>query len=957
MAVKTERFNLRIPPEYCADCIKDALREIGTFKSYDDYNGYFHGTYAYIFQRVDVSVFLKVNKRETLIEAAGATDDVIGTGGSKAIKKLKQALYDRAKQFEDFYTLEDALQLLYEGDKSGAAALTTKAKPSHRGAIFLQQVCNAFLMLNNGEQEEGIRLLLDSLRKQPKKNSGNYKQLAFIAFKQGYFNASASILLEFKNIQTLDDATQDFLLLQLILSQETAAFAQEAMNGFPMNIDRLSIVFQNKEVFTRQDHLFDAAYEAFLEQFNDRIRKDTALDSLEYLIRTSELSLPEYYDTHHAYLRDGEIEDFPSFHSAFMNFMEVIRQSEEAAREILLSKFNLLFLSVVDSLEQIGQIQQSSLTMDGKGVYNELYQNITSTVNQISNAQTFTELETKINLLKNQNDSFKKLDVEYRTLLSNYILNNINKFSRADFDELKTLYKTRLSHDKYSFATEEGLLMASLSKKKKFKRKAIVFTLIALLVSFAIFKISEIDFGPGETPEPIPISFLESGKEIGIVSDHEDYSNMRQGPGTSYPVDRKLTALDSFFVINSDASGWMMIQLADSTLGYVHDSRVDILTEEFYTQILAAFNKESEAINHIKSLERRGISGDFLFIPNYSSLSGTQMYAVFSGKFATESQCKAALRKTKKLQSSAYGVLVSNTSPSSRFDVIIEKTSYFDGMSDRDIKNYASGQLGQFSSLIENEDIDRLTDIFSSTMSIYHNYRDTPLSTIIANSKSRYFNKWIVLQDSVFSVAATRNSKYEFIYNKVYVIQSKSEPDDTRRYLIEGVMKLDERTGKIIELDDTSTERLEEVEFESTEADESEEIEIIEEVEDAEDAEDEIFNFAVVENKPIFPGCENLATEDEKFMCFNQSIMWHIGKKFEFPELARQMGIQGKVYVNFVIEKNGKVSNVTIARGVDKLIDDEAIRVIKLLPKFTPAKQRGKPVRMQYTVPINARLQ
>ena len=170
-------------------------------------------------------------------------------------------------------------------------------------------------------------------------------------------------------------------------------------------------------------------------------------------------------------------------------------------------------------------------------------------------------------------------------------------------------------------------------------------------------------------------------------------------------------------------------------------------------------------------------------------------------------------------------------------------------------------------------------------------------------------------------------------------------------------MKLDERTGKIIELDDTPTERLEEVEFESTETDESEEIEIIEEVEDAEDAEDEIFNFAVVENKPIFPGCENLATEDEKFMCFNQNIMQHIGKKFEFPELARQMGIQGKVYVNFVIEKNGKVSNVTIARGVDKLIDDEAIRVIKLLPSFIPAKQRGKPVRMQYTVPINARLQ
>ena len=146
---------------------------------------------------------------------------------------------------------------------------------------------------------------------------------------------------------------------------------------------------------------------------------------------------------------------------------------------------------------------------------------------------------------------------------------------------------------------------------------------------------------------------------------------------------------------------------------------------------------------------------------------------------------------------------------------------------------------------------------------------------------------------------------------------------------------------------------IEEVEFESTETDESEEIEIVEE----EEEDDEIFNFAVVENKPIFPGCEKKATEDDKFMCFNQEIMKHIGKNFEFPELARQMGIQGKVYVNFVIEKNGKVSSVTIARGVDKLIDDEAIRVIKKLPTFTPAKQRGKPVRMKYTVPINARLQ
>jgi protein TonB len=147
---------------------------------------------------------------------------------------------------------------------------------------------------------------------------------------------------------------------------------------------------------------------------------------------------------------------------------------------------------------------------------------------------------------------------------------------------------------------------------------------------------------------------------------------------------------------------------------------------------------------------------------------------------------------------------------------------------------------------------------------------------------------------------------------------------------------------------------IEEIEFESTETDENE---VVEFIEDVPDVEEEIFNFANVETLPIYPGCENLATKDEKFGCLNENIMKHIGKNFEFPEMARQMGIQGKVYVNFVIDKQGKVTQVSVLRGVDEIIDDEAMRVIKLLPKFTPAKQRGKPVPMQYTVPINARLQ
>jgi periplasmic protein TonB len=144
---------------------------------------------------------------------------------------------------------------------------------------------------------------------------------------------------------------------------------------------------------------------------------------------------------------------------------------------------------------------------------------------------------------------------------------------------------------------------------------------------------------------------------------------------------------------------------------------------------------------------------------------------------------------------------------------------------------------------------------------------------------------------------------------------------------------------------------IEELDLISTEIDDDAMVDIME-VES-----EEVFNFVNVENKPIFPGCENMATEEERFNCFNIKTRQFIGKNFEFPEMARQMGIQGKVWVSFIIEKDGRITDVAVDRGVDKLLDEEAIRVVRMFPKMTPAKVGGRSVRMRYSLPINARLQ
>ncbi|MDD3859989.1 MAG: TonB family protein [Bacteroidales bacterium] len=101
--------------------------------------------------------------------------------------------------------------------------------------------------------------------------------------------------------------------------------------------------------------------------------------------------------------------------------------------------------------------------------------------------------------------------------------------------------------------------------------------------------------------------------------------------------------------------------------------------------------------------------------------------------------------------------------------------------------------------------------------------------------------------------------------------------------------------------------------------------------------------FAVVEDKPVFPGGD-------------AALMKFIADNTKYPEIAKENGIQGRVFIQFVIDKNGAVTKVQVAKGVDPYLDAEALRVVKMLPKWTPGKQRGKPVPVTFVVPINFKL-
>jgi TonB family protein len=103
--------------------------------------------------------------------------------------------------------------------------------------------------------------------------------------------------------------------------------------------------------------------------------------------------------------------------------------------------------------------------------------------------------------------------------------------------------------------------------------------------------------------------------------------------------------------------------------------------------------------------------------------------------------------------------------------------------------------------------------------------------------------------------------------------------------------------------------------------------------------------FQVVEEMPLFMG--------QKADHFRE----YISKNLKYPQIAMELGIQGRVFVSFVVETDGTVSNVSIERGVDPLLDKEAIRVVETSPKWTPGKQRGEIVRTKFTFPIIFKLE
>ena len=118
-----------------------------------------------------------------------------------------------------------------------------------------------------------------------------------------------------------------------------------------------------------------------------------------------------------------------------------------------------------------------------------------------------------------------------------------------------------------------------------------------------------------------------------------------------------------------------------------------------------------------------------------------------------------------------------------------------------------------------------------------------------------------------------------------------------------------------------------------------------------EEVAEEALDYFKVEKLPAFPGCEDV-TVDEIKGCTEGKVIGFVQSNAKYPEIAKEAGIDGTVYVYYEIDKKGNVANAKVVRSVHKYLDEAALEAVRKLPKHTPGSQQGKAVAVKYNIPV-----
>lgn len=429
MATKKKVITLRIQPQYCFVEMKNALQLVGKLKGSDVKKGIVKGTYLYVYQTIQVQMILRANKGISTVQIVGITDDLIGTGGNKAIKKIETYLESKVPEYQIDYDIDKAFAGIIKGEVSINEEVLNGAL-TQRSTSFKVNFGLALCALNRKEEKKALTYINDAIRTKKDKESkiNTRKKIASELWKLKHFNLASEVYSVIGQNTKATRNEQLFFLLLLLNSGNFGKLFIELVKSYPSNSDYAILIAKDPGVLPNRKKEFLAKTPALIKGFRKKVIFNISPPSISYLLIKEKREIPlKYREALGRYYKSKNI-SITEFISIYKLIKSQLISAEKQSIAVLREDKTSFFKEFTKESEKLLVLNQVVSLLKNKKAINDGVKLTLRCANKLESSKSFRELFENIKEAEKCNNSLRQLI----TITEGYLVIVIEDFLKKD---------------------------------------------------------------------------------------------------------------------------------------------------------------------------------------------------------------------------------------------------------------------------------------------------------------------------------------------------------------------------------------------------------------------------------------------------------------------------------------------------------------------------------------------
>ena len=493
MATKQEDIKLKIQPQYCSKEIKNAFNKVGNFEGYDSKSKMYYGTYKYVFQKVNIGILLANDKGNSKLRLIGETDDLIGTGANKAIKKLIEYLKSVEPQYIIDYKIDEAFSAILKKDYVNGKDILSNAL-SQRPDVFKVLFGLGLCYLNENNSKKGEEYIVKAVVNTPKgeKRINTTRKVVSVLWSLKEYSIAQELFKSIAEDTKAENKDKLFYMLLMFNSKNYSKLAVALTKEFPQNKEFVLRLLKDSSLEKECREEFIKKLPGLIKAYRKKVVFNIIAPSIKYLIANNSFKIPQQYRSNLDRFyksKDINIVDLISLYGSIIELLKVADMEAEA----LLKKRNSKMLdSIISNTTQINIFNKNNSLFPNKKELDSISKEIENCSSSLSGAKSFIQKFNAVQECQTINTKCEVFIEKYKKELPNYIDNLISEKKAKQAEKVievyNQVYKTLPNNIEDTSKIIESLKIARKNKTIKLVKIGIIASVV-ILVSIIIFNI------------------------------------------------------------------------------------------------------------------------------------------------------------------------------------------------------------------------------------------------------------------------------------------------------------------------------------------------------------------------------------------------------------------------------------------------------------------------------------